>query len=61
MDAKFSLRKSINAKCKDCIFDELDEGAGKWRQQVEDCTSKSCALYYVRPTSKGKVIHVTPN
>jgi len=45
-----SLRKAINDKCKECIYDKL--GSGTWRQQVEACTSPSCALYLVRPVSK---------
>jgi len=52
-----SLRKSINDKCKDCIYDEY--GAGNWRQQVASCTVKSCPLYPVRPVSKGKSIKTT--
>ena len=45
-----SLRKAINAKCKECIYDKLGEGT--WRQQVEKCSSPSCPLYPVRPKSK---------
>lgn len=47
-----SLRKAINDKCKDCIYDEY--GVGNWRQQVTACTSPDCALYPVRPVSKPK-------
>lgn len=47
-----SLRKAINAKCKECLYDPI-AGKGNWRQQVEACTSYSCPLYPVRPTSKG--------
>jgi hypothetical protein len=47
-----SLRKAINAKCKDCIYDPLS-GLGHWRQQVEACTAKSCPLWPVRPLSSG--------
>ena len=42
-----SLRKSINAKCKDCIYDEL--AAGSWVMQVEACTCFTCPLWRVRP------------
>jgi hypothetical protein len=42
-----SLRKAINAQCKDCIYDSYDKGT--WRQQVEECTSYNCSLYPVRP------------
>jgi hypothetical protein len=46
-----SMRKAINAKCKDCIFDPFDRDAGKWRQQVEACTSTDCGLWPYRPKS----------
>jgi hypothetical protein len=46
-----SLRGAINRKCKECIYDPVS-GTGAWRQQVQNCMSKSCALYEVRPTSK---------
>ena len=48
-----SLRKAIDAKCKDCIFDEKS-GLGTWRQQTTACTSVDCSLYPVRPISKPK-------
>jgi Zn-finger protein len=47
---KVSLRKSINAFCKGCIYDKHAEGA--WREQVTRCTSCTCPLYPVRPVSK---------
>lgn len=47
-----SLRAAINAKCRDCIYDPKS-GLGNWRQQVEGCTSRSCPLWPVRPTSRG--------
>jgi hypothetical protein len=43
-----SLRASINAKCKDCIYDPKS-GQGTWREQVAGCLSPNCALYPVRP------------
>lgn len=43
-----SMRKAINDKCKECIYDAVS-GLGTWRQQVEACTSRSCSLYAVRP------------
>ena len=43
-----SLRKSINAKCKDCIYDP-SSGGGTWRQQVAKCSATSCPLWAVRP------------
>lgn len=42
-----SLRKSVNDKCKECIYDPLTKGT--WRKQVEECTSYACPLYTVRP------------
>ena len=47
---KHSLRKSINDKCKECIFDPRG-GNGKWKEQVEACTSFKCPLFKVRPRS----------
>lgn len=45
-----SLRKAVNAKCKDCIYDRL--AGGTWRAQVEACTCDTCPLYPVRPRQK---------
>ena len=42
-----SLRKCINEKCRDCIYDSF--APGTWLQQVSLCSVKSCALYDVRP------------
>jgi hypothetical protein len=42
-----SLRKAIDDKCRDCIYDPL--AAGTWRQQVTLCSVKLCPLYEVRP------------
>mgnify|MGYP001817626790 CR=1 FL=1 len=48
-----SLRKAIDAKCRECIYDE-SSGGGNWRQQVTACTAKTCPLYWVRPVSVPK-------
>jgi len=48
-----SLRKSINNKCKDCIYDDL--AAGTWLQQVTLCNAKSCPLFNVRPQTKAEI------
>ena len=49
-----SLRKAIKAKCHECIYDPIG-GNGKWRQQVEACTSWDCPLFPVRPiTNKSR-------
>jgi hypothetical protein len=42
-----SLRKAVNDKCKECIYDPKSQG--RWRKQVEDCTSRLCPLYHERP------------
>jgi len=42
-----SLKSAIREKCKDCIYDPLDKGT--YLQQIEACTSESCALWSVRP------------
>lgn len=44
-----SLRKAINDKCKECLYDPYHTGG--WRQQVEECTAPNCALFPVRPFS----------
>jgi len=46
-----SMRKAINDKCKECIYDPI-AGGGTWRQQVESCISANCALHPLRPTAK---------
>ena len=43
-----SLRRAVNEKCRDCLFDPIG-GGGKWREQVEACTSASCPLFELRP------------
>ena len=42
-----SLRKAVNAKCKDCIYDPSSRGT--WKQQVTLCSCKTCALWPHRP------------
>ena len=42
-----SLRKAINAKCRECVYDPYQPGG--WREQVEACGCSSCPLYDVRP------------
>lgn len=44
-----SLRKAIDEKCKECIYDALCSGS--WRKQTEACEMKDCALWDVRPTT----------
>jgi hypothetical protein len=49
-----SLRRAINAKCKDCIWDPLS-GGGSWLAQVGACPAVTCPLHPVRPRSKPRV------
>lgn len=48
-----SLRKAINEKCKDCIYDKCS--VGNWRVQVTLCTVVVCPLYEVRPKTKAVI------
>ena len=48
-----SLRRAIDANCKNCIYD--NQAPGTWRQQVTLCSVASCSLYPVRPVT-GSVI-----
>ena len=36
-------REAINLKCKECAYDELDDGT--WRQKVERCEITDCPLW----------------
>lgn len=46
------LRKAIDLKCKECIYDSGSLGSGTWLQQVQSCTSPGCPLFGVRPKPK---------
>ena len=46
---KPSLRKSIDANCKSCVYDAL--APGTWKAQVTLCSVYSCKLFDVRPTT----------
>ena len=48
-----SLRRAINDKCRDCIYDPLAR-MGSWRQQTDGCPSLACPLHPVRPRSRGR-------
>ena len=50
--ARPSLRKAINAKCRECIYDPNERGT--WRMQVERCTALQCPLFDFRPKSSSK-------
>lgn len=49
-----SLRSSINAKCAQCMGCERDHLEPGFREQIRNCTDKSCALYELRPYQKVK-------
>lgn len=44
-----SLKKCIENHCKNCSYDATQPGT--WREQIEACTVKSCALWEVRPVT----------
>ena len=50
-------QQAIEAKCKDCIYDPLDDGT--WRQQVEGCDLVDCSLWEYRPKSRPKMPDMT--
>jgi|TARA_R110002096_G_C14605202_1_gene723000 hypothetical protein len=45
-----SLRRAINDKCKDCIYDPVEDGT--WLKQVENCEIPTCPLWRVRPVTQ---------
>ena len=47
MTSKLTRQQAINAKCRECSFDELD--VGTWRQQIERCEITDCGLWPYRP------------
>jgi len=42
-----SLRKAINGKCKQCVYDPMDVGTAA--QQIAACICSDCPLHPVRP------------
>ena len=48
-----SLKKCIEAKCKDCTYDQSQPGT--WREQTEMCTVRTCPLWVVRPMTVATV------
>ena len=51
--AKPGMRGKVNAKCVECIYDDIG-GNGTWRQQTEACASADCPLWAIRPVSAGE-------
>ncbi len=45
-------QQSINAMCKNCIYDPIG-GRGTWREQVAQCVSSKCPLWRYRPGPEG--------
>jgi len=43
-------KKAIFEKCKECIFDPLEEGT--WVKQAQNCEITSCALHPYRPRQR---------
>jgi hypothetical protein len=50
-----SLRKAIDAMCKDCTYDPYEKGT--WRKQVENCDIAHCPLHRVRPMTFASKSH----
>ena len=48
-----SMRKAIDAMCKECIYDPFS-GSGTWRQQTDGCTSTNCPLFDLRPRTEAR-------
>lgn len=48
---KPGYKGKVAAKCIECLVDLCQPGS--WRQQVENCSSPTCPLYEVRPTTLG--------
>ena len=53
-----SMRKAINDKCKDCIYDPL--AGGTWREQVAQCSCVTCPLWTLRPEPSSGPFHGAP-
>ncbi len=49
---RWTRQQAIEAMCRECICDELDEGT--WRMQTERCELRDCPLYQYRPRSRSK-------
>ncbi len=50
---KKSLRRAINDKCTDCVFDR--SAAGTRLAQITLCSCYSCPLWGVRPVTKAPI------
>ena len=54
--APMTRQQAIDAMCKGCIYDALDDGT--WRQQVEHCEITDCPLWNYRPKSRSKMPNI---
>lgn len=52
-EKKPSMRKAVNAKCRDCTYDPL--GGGSAAVQIAVCTDSACPLHAVRPVTASKI------
>ena len=51
--AKGTKTAALHAYCIDCNYDNHEPGS--WRQQINECDTRKCPLWLVRPkSSKGK-------
>ena len=48
--AGVSVRKAVNAKCKDCSWDPA--APGTWKVQIQCCPCIECPLWPIRPVSE---------
>lgn len=48
-----SLRKSVDAMCKSCVYDS--SAAGTWRVQTTLCACTGCPLWPHRPKTKSPI------
>jgi hypothetical protein len=44
-----SYKKCVEDFCRGCGYDP--KAAGTWREQIQTCSVKTCALWAVRPVS----------
>lgn len=49
---KAGFRKRIDDNCRECIYDEADNGT--WRMQVQACTITRCQFWDIRAKTTGK-------
>ena len=55
-NAPMTRQQAIDAMCKGCIYDPLDDGT--WRMQVQQCEITDCPLWNYRPKSRSKMPNI---